>query len=42
MVELWQTLLFYDPASSVEANTFILNATIKYVSSAERFEAALL
>ena len=39
---LTQTLLFGDPASSVETNTLILNATIQYVLSTKRFEEALL
>ena len=39
---LTQTLLFGDPASSVETNTPILNAKIQYVLSTERFEEALL
>ena len=39
---LTQTLLFGDPASSLETNTLILNATIQYVLSTKRFEEALL
>ena len=39
---LTQTLLFGDPASSVETNTLILNATIQYVLSTKRSEEALL
>ena len=39
---LTQTLLFGDPASSVETNTLILNTTIQYVLSTKRFEEALL
>ena len=39
---LTQTLLFGDPASSVETNTLILNATIQYILSTKRFEEALL
>ena len=39
---LTQTLLFGDPASSVETNTLILNATIQYVLFTKRFEEALL
>ena len=39
---LTQTLLFGDPACSVETNTLILNATIQHVLSTKRFEEALL
>ena len=39
---LTQTFLYGDPASSVETNTLILNATIQYVLSSKRFEEALL
>ena len=39
---LAQTLLFDNPASSVEFNTFVLNATIQYILSTKRFEEALL
>ena len=39
---LTQTFLFGDPASSVETNTLILNATIQYVLSTKRFEETLL
>ena len=38
---LAQTLLFGDPASSVETNTLVLNATIQYVVATEKFEEAL-
>ena len=39
---LTQTLLFDDPAFSVEINTIILYATIQLVLSTKRFEEALL
>ena len=39
---LTQTFLYGDPASSVETNTLILNATIQHVLSSKRFEEALL
>ena len=39
---LTQTFPFGDPASSVETNTLILNATIQYFSSTKKFKEALL
>ena len=39
---LTQTLLFGDPASSVETNTLVLNATIQFVLSTKGFDKALL
>ena len=37
-----QTFVFSNPASSVETNTLILNATIQHVLSTKRSEEALL
>ena len=37
---LTYTLLFSDPASTVEINTLLLNATIQYVLPTQRFEEA--